>query len=86
MPKRSNLIAQAAASFDARNNNHSFLKNQADEEPWAEIARFNQLLDIKIKLDEASEQKRKADIQKAYLDQQVRVKVDKVNEAKREKT
>ena len=41
VPKRSNLIAQAAVSFDARNHNHSFLKNQAEEEPWAEIARFN---------------------------------------------
>ena len=63
------MMAKATASQDAQYKNHSFLKNQGDEEPWAEIARFNQLLDIKIKLDEATEQKRKADIQKAYLDQ-----------------
>ena len=33
-----------------------------EDEPWAEVAKFNQLLDIKIKLDEASEMKRKANI------------------------
>lgn len=33
-----------------------------EEENWAEVAKFNQLLDIKIKLDEASEMKRKANI------------------------
>lgn len=44
-------------------------KKDSEDEPWAEIARFNQLLDIKIKLDEASELKRKADQQRAYLDQ-----------------
>ena len=27
----------------------------AEDESWAEVAKFNQLLDIKIKLDEASE-------------------------------
>ena len=63
------MMAKATASQDAQHKNHYFLKNQSEEEPWAEIARFNQLLDIKIKLDEATEQKRKADIQKAYLDQ-----------------
>jgi len=43
--------------MDARQNHHSLIKRQSDEEdePWAEIAKFNQLLDIKIKLDEASE-------------------------------
>ena len=31
-------------------------KNMDEEdESWAEVAKFNQLLDIKIKLDEASE-------------------------------
>ena len=40
------------------------LRKNVDEEdePWAEVAKFNQLLDIKIKLDEASEMKRKANI------------------------
>ena len=33
-----------------------------DDEPWAEVAKFNQLLDLKIKLDEASEMKRKANM------------------------
>ena len=45
-----------------------------NDEPWAEVAKFNKLLDIKIKLDEASEMKRKANMQKAYLDQQVQLK------------
>ena len=40
-----------------------------EDEPWAEVAKFNKLLDIKIKLDEATEYKRKANMQKAYLDQ-----------------
>ena len=39
-----------------------------EDEPWAEVAKFNKLLDIKIKLDEATEMKRKANMQKAYLD------------------
>ena len=39
-----------------------------EDEPWAEVAKFNQLLDMKIKLDEASEVKRKASMQRAYLD------------------
>ena len=42
---------------------------EEDDEPWAEVAKFNQLLDMKIKLDEASEMKRKASMQRAYLDQ-----------------
>ena len=42
--------------------------NEEEDEPWAEVAKFNQLLDMKIKLDEASEVKRKANIQRAYLD------------------
>ena len=43
--------------------------NEEEDEPWAEVAKFNQLLEMKIKLDEASEQKRKANMQRAYLDQ-----------------
>ena len=35
---------------------------EKDDEPWAEVAKFNKLLDIKIKLDEASEMKRKANM------------------------
>ena len=46
------------------------------DDPWDEVAKFNKLLDIKIKLDEASEQKRKVDIQRAYLDQQVQAKAN----------
>ena len=42
-------------------------QNEEDEQ-WAEVANFNKLLDIKQKLDEASEIKRKADMQRAYLD------------------
>ena len=37
-------------------------KVDEDDEPWAEVAKFNQLLDLKIRLDEASEMKRKANI------------------------
>jgi len=38
------------------------LKRNEEDEPWAEVAKFNQLLDMKIKLDEASEARRKADM------------------------
>ena len=41
----------------------------AEDAPWAEVAKFNQLLDMKIRLDEASEAKRKANMQREYLDQ-----------------
>lgn len=44
-------------------------QNAEEDEQWAEVANFNKLLDIKQKLDEASEIKRKADMQRAYLDQ-----------------
>ena len=37
-------------------------QNEEEDEPWAEVAKFNQLLDMKIKLDEASEHKRKANM------------------------
>lgn len=43
-------------------------QNAEEDEQWAEVANFNKLLDIKQKLDEASEIKRKADMQRAYLD------------------
>ena len=33
-----------------------------EEKRWAEVAKFNQLLDKKIKLDEASEMRRKANL------------------------
>ena len=44
-------------------------RQSEEDDHWAEVANFNKLLDIKQKLDEASEQKRKADMQRAYLDQ-----------------
>lgn len=60
-------------------------RDTEDDEPWAEIANFNKLLDIKIKLDEASDLKRKADLQKAYLDQQLQMSAQKQNFEKLEK-
>ena len=42
--------------------------NDPEEQKWAEVAKFNQLLDKKIKLDEASEFRRKANLQKMFLD------------------
>ena len=36
--------------------------NDPEEQKWAEVAKFNQLLDKKIKLDEASEFRRKANL------------------------
>ena len=33
-----------------------------EDEPWAEVAKFNKLLEKKIILDEASEQRRKINI------------------------
>ena len=57
-----------------------------EDEPWAEVAKVNKLLDIKIKLDEATEFKRKANMQKAYLDQQVQLKASQSKEALKEKT
>lgn len=60
-------------------------RNEEAEEPWAEIARFNNLLEMKIKLDEASELKRKHNMQKAYLDQQVQMKANLEIEKEREK-
>ena len=41
---------------------------------------------MKIKLDEASELKRKHHVQKAYLDQQVQLKANQVRDQQREKT
>ena len=62
-------------------------KPQDDEdEPWAEVAKFNQLLDMKIKLDEASEVKGKASMQRAYLDQQIQLKASNARIEQREKT
>ena len=48
---------------------------------WAEVARFNQLLDRKIKLDEASEFQRKANLQKVFLDSQLKQKENLIKEA-----
>ena len=44
------------------------------ESAWAEVAKFNQLLDYKIKLDNAEEAKKKVELQKEYLDVQLRAK------------
>ena len=56
-----------------------------EDEEWAQVANFNKLLDIKQKLDEASENKRKADMQRAYLDQQIHLKASQNQTAQREK-
>lgn len=49
------------------------------------MAKFNQLLDLKIKLDEASDMRRKASMQRAYLDQQIKAKAGQASAEKREK-
>ena len=53
---------------------NKFLKRNEEDEPWAEIAKFNKMLDIKNKLDEVNDNKRKADMQRAYLDQQIQIR------------
>jgi len=45
------------------------MRRNDEDEPWAEVAKFNQLLDKKIRLDETTEKTRKANMQRAYLDQ-----------------
>ena len=91
--KEGNVIAQQQLASQTQQPSKAILKvnsvrslaAEADE-PWAEIARFNNLLDMKIKLDEASEVKRKHSIQKAYLDQQVQLKAHKEMEKQHEKS
>ena len=51
-------MQQSRAKLDHR----VVYSGEKEDEPWAEVAKFNQLLDIKIKLDEASEVKRKANM------------------------
>ena len=41
---------------------------------WAEVAKFNQLLDYKIRLDNAEQSKKKVELQKEYLDVQIKAK------------
>ena len=43
--------------------------SEEKEAAWAEVAKFNELLDYKIKLDNAEESRRKVELQKEYLDQ-----------------
>ena len=50
------------------------MASEQKEKAWAEAAKFNQLLDYKIQLDNAEEAKKKVNLQKEYLDVQLRVK------------
>lgn len=66
-------IPTTATGVSSKMKQHSRIslyprQNNEEDEQWAEVANFNKLLDIKQKLDEASEIKRKADMQRAYLD------------------
>ena len=51
-------------------------KKKGDEHDgmWAEVAKFNQLLDYKIRLDNAEQSKKKVELQKEYLDVQIKAK------------
>ena len=80
------LLLSNSANDNLPNKNLHITGDKDDDEPWAEVAKFNKLLDIKIKLDEATELKRKANMQKAYLDQQVQLKANLSKEAEKEKT
>ena len=70
------LLSNSANDNPPNNKNLHSVGDKDDDEPWAEVAKFNKLLDIKIKLDEATELKRKANMQRAYLDQQVQLKAN----------
>lgn len=56
-----------------------------EEQRWAEVARFNHLLDRKLKLEEVSESKRKAELQRKFLDSQIQVKETQVAMARERK-
>ena len=49
-------------------------KGDDHEGMWAEVAKFNQLLDYKIRLDNAEQTKKKVELQKEYLDVQIKAK------------
>lgn len=61
------------------------MRRNEEDEPWAEVAKFNKLLEIRSKLDEVGQNKRRANMQRAYLDQQLQIRADKDMAAKRDK-
>ena len=63
----------------------SLLKRDVDDDNWAEVAQFNQLLDQKIRLDEVAEARRKANMQKQYLETQLQEKRERQFEPSKEK-
>ena len=64
-----NANSSAAVAHSSRS-----MVSEQKEKAWAEAAKFNQLLDYKIQLDNAEEAKKKVNLQKEYLDVQLRVK------------
>ena len=85
MDRHSNTVQNSKTQQPSRAAIRKKLVDSEEDEPWAEVAKFNQLLDLKIKLDEASDFKRKANVQKSYLDQQLKAKAGVKSEAVREK-
>ena len=64
-----NANSSAAVAHSSRS-----MVSEQKEKAWAEAAKFNQLLDYKIQLDNAEEAKKKVNLQKEYLDVQLRAK------------
>ena len=64
-----NANRSAAVAHSSRS-----MVSEQKEKAWAEAAKFNQLLDYKIQLDNAEEAKKKVNLQKEYLDVQLRSK------------
>ena len=60
--------------------------SEEKEAAWAEVAKFNELLDYKIKLDNAEEARKKVELQKEYLDVQLRAKEREQNARRRIKS
>ena len=66
--------AAASRAHQNKSTPYTSIKNKEECGPWAEIAKFNQLLDYKIRLDNAEESKRKVTLQREFLDVQIRAR------------